>query len=77
MRSVSRDASTWYWECLMRKMCRVALALQLSALDATSSSPESRFLFRRLTRDSGSRLMLKEETVCPHASSSPVMLQNS
>ena len=45
----------------MRKMCRVAFALQWSSLDASSSSPESRFLFRRLTKDSGSRLMLKYE----------------
>uniref|UniRef100_A0A4X1UU22 Uncharacterized protein n=1 Tax=Sus scrofa TaxID=9823 RepID=A0A4X1UU22_PIG len=45
VRSFSREASTWYWECLMRKI-----------LDASSSSPGSRFLFRRLTRDRGSRL---------------------
>ncbi|KAJ1073656.1 hypothetical protein K5549_006894 [Capra hircus] len=71
VRSFSREASTWYCECLMRKMCRVALALQWSSLDVSSSSPDSRFLFRRLTRDSGSLLTLKHKTARSLGSQTP------
>ncbi|KAL0607547.1 hypothetical protein AAY473_024152 [Plecturocebus cupreus] len=50
----SRELSPWYYELVMRKMCPVALALQWSSLDASSSS-DSTLLFCRLFRDSGSR----------------------
>uniref|UniRef100_A0ABI7ZE63 Uncharacterized protein n=1 Tax=Felis catus TaxID=9685 RepID=A0ABI7ZE63_FELCA len=56
VRSFSWEASTWFWECLARKMCRVALASSWSSLEAGSSSPHSGFLFRTFAKDSGSRL---------------------
>uniref|UniRef100_A0A8C8Y1C8 Uncharacterized protein n=1 Tax=Panthera leo TaxID=9689 RepID=A0A8C8Y1C8_PANLE len=65
VRSFSWEASTWFWECLVRKMCRVALALSWSSLEA-SSSPDSGFLFRRFAKDSGSRLsQLESQTPGP------------
>lgn len=53
---------------------RVALALQWSSLDVSSSSPGSRLFFRRLTKDSGSLLTLKHKTVrCAPAHKSPLV----
>ena len=39
--------------CLMRRMCHVALALKWSSLNASSPSPDCRFIFHRLSRASG------------------------
>lgn len=54
--SLSARPSRLYCEWRMRKMWRVALALQCSRRALSSSSPVSSFFFLRLMRASGSRL---------------------